>query len=180
MSQQAITIAISNASSLLGSLDEFSEILLQSVSQGASIGFVQPFALEDARAFWLERVVPVLKTGTAVLFEAHLDERVVGTVQLVLPQMPNQTHKAEVAKMMVHPGYRRRGVAGALLDALLVEASARGLKMLTLDTRSGDDAQGLYADRGFEVAGEIPRYARHPHDPERLEGTTYMYKWIGG
>ena len=179
MKAGAVNITISNAASLVGALDEFADILLQSVSDGASIGFVQPFALEDARAFWLERVVPGLKTGTIVLFEARLDSLVVGAVQLVLPSMPNQTHKGEVAKMMVHPNFRRRGVARELMEALLEEAKRRGLKMLTLDTRTGDKAQPLYAGYGFNVAGEIPMFAIDPDNPEKLDGTTYMYKWLG-
>ena len=179
MEVREVDVVISNAATLVGALDEFADMLLQSVSDGASIGFVQPFALEDARAFWLERVVPGLKTGAIVLFEARVDSAVVGTVQLVLPNMPNQTHKGDVAKMMVHPNFRRRGVARELMEALLAEARRRDLKMLTLDTRTGDKAQPLYASYGFSVAGEIPMFAIDPDNPKKLDGTTYMFKWLG-
>lgn len=178
-SKPDLSISISTAARLLGSMDDYADMLQQSVAAGASIGFVQPFSHEEARRFWIDRLVPMLRTGSSVLFEARLDGTVAGTVQLVLPAMPNQVHKADVAKMMVHPRYRRRGVARALMTALVEEARRRGFKMLTLDTRSGDPAQGLYAGFGFEVAGEIPHYAIDPEDPDRLQGTTYMYKWLG-
>lgn len=162
-------------------ISDFASMLSQSVAAGASIGFVQPFSPSDATEFWLSRVLPQVQDGSSVLFAARLGEDgpIAGTAQLVLPTMPNQAHKADVAKMMVHPDYRRRGIAGGLLTALIHEAQRRSFRLLTLDTRTNDSAQPLYAKFGFEVAGEIPGFAIDPDDPEKLDGTTYMYKWLG-
>lgn len=163
-------------------MDDFSTMLAGSVAAGASIGFVQPFSQTDAAAFWLGQVVPMVADETSILFAAQAvdDGPVVGTAQLVLPTMPNQTHKAEVSKMMVHPDFRRQGIAGGLLSALIEEAKERGFRLLTLDTRTNDSAQPLYTKHGFEVAGEIPGFAIDPDDPTKLDGTTYMYKWLDG
>jgi GNAT superfamily N-acetyltransferase len=88
---------------------------------------------------------------------------------------PNQPHRAEVKKLLVHPDARRRGIARALMLALEDVAAAEGRTLLTLDTRTGDSAEPLYLSLGYHAAGVIPRYARGPHSPE-LESTTFLYK----
>lgn len=173
-----VKIEISNAAALVAALDDYADMLTRTVKAGASVGFVQPFTTEDARLYWLQRIVPAVDAGASILFEARVDDRIAGTVQLVLPSMPNQVHKGDVSKMMVHPDFRRRGIARAMLEQLFAEARIRKLSLLTLDTRTGDAAQRLYAQCGFEVAGEIPGFAIDPDNPAKLDGTTYMYKWL--
>jgi ribosomal protein S18 acetylase RimI-like enzyme len=89
--------------------------------------------------------------------------------------MPNQRHRAEVAKLLVHPDARRRGIARDLMAAIEEIARQEGRTLLTLDTRTGDAAEPLYRDMGYRTAGVIPGYARGPHGRE-LEATTFMYK----
>jgi putative acetyltransferase len=58
----------------------------------------------------------------------------------------------EVKSMRTHPDFLRRGVAAALLDRIIGEARARGLKRLSLETGRGDEfeaALSLYRRRGF-------------------------------
>ena len=78
--------------------------------------------------------------------------------------------------MLVAPAHRRRGHARALMSALLARAAEEGRSLVTLDTRSGDAAQPLYASLGFEVAGEIPGFALAPEGSDRRDATTYMYR----
>jgi putative acetyltransferase len=64
--------------------------------------------------------------------------------------------RGEVKSMRTHPEHLRKGVAALLLEHLIIEAKARGLKRLTLETGSGpafDPALALYRKRGF-VDGE--------------------------
>lgn len=159
-------------------LGDLTDILHACVHAGASVGFILPFARQDARIFWETRVFPAVQSGATRLFLAQDGDRILGTVQLGLALPPNQPHRADVAKMLVHPDARRRGIARALLRALDAQARALGRTLLVLDTRSGDHAQGLYASEGFHVAGEIPGYCLNPFDA-RLESTTYMYKPLG-
>ena len=156
-------------------LADLAALLHACVHDGASIGFVLPFDLADATAFWRDRVAPAVTNGSAVLWGAYSGGDLIGTVQLALPAMPNQTHRADVAQMLVHPNARRRGVARQLLRDLEAEARARALRLLVLDTRSGDPAQALYQSEGFNVAGAIPDYCRNPRT-DLLEPTTYLYK----
>nr|WP_274705531.1 GNAT family N-acetyltransferase [Salipiger pentaromativorans] len=151
-------------------------LLRNCVAQGASVGFVMPFAQREAEAFWTQAVLPGLRAGDRLLWAAFDTGTLVGTVQLAFATMPNQSHRAEVSKMLVSPACRRRGIARALMQALLARAAEEGRSLITLDTRSGDAAQPLYASCGFAVAGEIPGYALAPDGSPRRDPTTVMYR----
>ena len=45
-------------------------------------------------------------------------EEIAGVVMLALAPQDNGRHRAEVAKLMVHPGHRRKGVARKLMTAI--------------------------------------------------------------
>ncbi|WP_420585303.1 GNAT family N-acetyltransferase [Ruegeria sp.] len=156
-------------------VDDLTDILHACVHDGASIGFVLPFAHAQARAYWQTQIRPEVQSGKLELFTACENSRVLGTVQLVPAVMPNQPHRADVAKLLVHPKARRRGLGRALMTALEARAVALGRTLLVLDTRSTDPSRILYQSLGFQIAGEIPDYCRNPFD-DRLEPTTYMYK----
>jgi ribosomal protein S18 acetylase RimI-like enzyme len=96
-------------------------------------------------------------------------------MQIDVATPPNQQHRAEVLKLLVHPRARRRGIARALMIAAEAVAQAEGRTLLTLDTWTGRAAEGLYLSLGYVAAGVIPRYARGSLTPE-LEPTTIMYK----
>ncbi|WP_300069485.1 GNAT family N-acetyltransferase [uncultured Ruegeria sp.] len=156
-------------------LDDLTDILHACVHTGASIGFILPFLPDDARAYWTTRVQSDMGSGGLDLFVAYGEGRVLGTVQLIPATMPNQPHRADVAKLLVHPDARRRGLGRTLMHALECRASELGRTMLVLDTRSSDPSRLLYQSLGFQIAGEIPNYCRNPFE-DRLEPTTFMYK----
>ncbi|GGG64165.1 N-acetyltransferase [Salipiger pallidus] len=159
-------------------LEDLAITLHACVTDGASVGFVMPFTPPEARAFWCHAVFPALGPGRRLLWGAFAGDTVVGTVQLDLQMMPNQAHRAEVSKMLVRPSHRRRGIGRALMQTLLTRAAEEGRSLVTLDTRSGDAAQPLYASCGFEVAGEIPGFAAAPDGGPRRDATTYMYRHL--
>jgi GNAT superfamily N-acetyltransferase len=144
---------------------------------GASIGYILPYALEDGEAFWRDKVIPALDGFGRVLLVARLHGEIVGAVQLDYDTPPNQPHRAEVRKLMVHPDLRRRGIARALMATLETEARAVGRTLLTLDTRTGDAAEPLYASMGYKVAGILPGWCRDTAT-DRLDPTTFMYKTL--
>ena len=86
-----------------------------------------------------------MQAGTKRVLVARQDGRIIGTVQLELAMPPNQRHRAEVNKMLVHPGLQRRGIARALMVALEDAARAEGRTLLTLDTWTGSHAEKLYS-----------------------------------
>jgi GNAT superfamily N-acetyltransferase len=159
-------------------LEQLAGVLHAAVHAGASVGFILPFSLDDARSFWSDKVAPALQSGARRVLIARWDGSIAGTVQLILDTPPNQRHRAEIAKLLVHPDARRRGVARALMTAVEDVTRAEGRTLLTLDTRTGDSAEPLYLSMGYVSAGVIPNYARGPVSPE-LEPTTLMYKIVG-
>ena len=156
-------------------LDMLSDVLHAVVHVGAGVSFVVPFSIADARAFWVDKVLPGVRARTRRVLVARWNERIVGTVQLDLAVPPNQLHRAEVAKLLVHPEARRRGIARALMIALEHTALSAGRTLLTLDTWTDGHAELLYRSMGYVTVGVIPRFARGSLTPE-LEPTTIMYK----
>ena len=170
------SLSIFSAGDIDGHLDELCALLHDCVHAGASIGFVQPCTLDDCQAFWQGKVQAAVRDGGLLLVVARQGGRIAGTGQLDCNTPANQPHRAEVRKVMVHPGFRRRGIARALMAELERLASQRGRSLLTLDTRTGDQAEPLYASLGYQTAGIIPGYCRDTLDAGRLDPTTIMYK----
>ena len=166
-----------DAASVARDIDMLAEVLHAVVHDGAGVSFVVPFSLDDGREFWLDRVLPGLKARTRRALVARWDGRIVGTVQLEFPWPPNQPHRAEVAKLLVHPVARRRGIARALMVAVEGLARSENRTLLTLDTWTGGAAEQLYKSLGYVTVGVIPRFARGSATPA-LESTTIMYKEI--
>jgi GNAT superfamily N-acetyltransferase len=156
-------------------LDMLADVLHAVVHDGAGVSFVVPFSEEDARAFWMDKVLPGVWARTRRVLVSRLGTRIVGTVQLDLAMPPNQQHRAEVLKLLVHPSVRRRGIARALMIALEDVARAEGRSLLTLDTWTGRAGELLYQSLSYVTVGVIPRYARGSLTPE-LESATFMYK----
>jgi GNAT superfamily N-acetyltransferase len=156
-------------------IEQLAQVLHAAVHAGASVSFVLPFPMEEARAFWRDQILPAVQSGARRILLAQVEGRIIGTVQILLDTPPNQAHRAEVAKLLVHPDARRLGIARALMAALEEIAVAEGRTLLTLDTRTGDRAEPLYLSMDYVAAGVIPGYARGPSDPQ-LEATTFMYK----
>jgi len=68
---------------------------------------------------------------------------------------------AELQRIAVDPAHRRHGLATALLDAVLVAATAEGADRLLLEVRENNaDAIGFYAARDFAEIDRRPRYYR--------------------
>jgi ribosomal protein S18 acetylase RimI-like enzyme len=156
-------------------VEMLADILRAVVYDGAGVSFVVPFSMDDARAFWTGQVLPGVRAGTRRVLVARSGGRIVGTVQIDLAVPPNQRHRAEVVKLLVHPSARRQGIARALMVALEAVAQADGRTLLTLDTWTGRAAEKLYQSLGYTTVGVIPRYARGSLTPE-LEPATFMYK----
>jgi GNAT superfamily N-acetyltransferase len=151
-------------------------VLVACVDAGASVSFLAPLAPERARAFWRETARAVAR-GERVLLVAWHGGTLVGTVQLVFASAENQPHRADLAKLLVHPAFRRRGIGAALLAAAERTACAAGRTLLVLDTQSGGAGERLYRRAGWHAVGRVPDYARFA-DGAPCD-TTFFFKSIG-
>jgi GNAT superfamily N-acetyltransferase len=167
-----------NSSNQAKDIKMLAEVLHECVHAGASVSFVLPFSIEDASAFWQNQVLSAVRAGLCCVLVARSARRIVGTVQLDLDTPPNQSHRGEVRKLLVHPQVRRRGIARRLMNELEGYARAARRSLMTLDTTTGGFAEPLYLSIGYVRAGVIPRYSRRANSPE-LDGTTLMYKELG-
>jgi GNAT superfamily N-acetyltransferase len=163
-----ITVVEDPTEALLAGL---AEVLADCVAGGASVGFLWPLPVEEARRWW----DGVITDGTTLTWAAVDDTgTVVGCVRLALGAPANGRHRAEISKLLVHRSARGKGLATALMASAEQEAIRRGRSLLLLDTQTGSPAERLYARSGWAVVGVVDDYAALPDG--RLAGTTIMAK----
>ncbi len=158
-------------------LDGLCDVLIDCVEGGASVGFMSPYDRAQAAAYW-QGVIPAVETGATLLFAAETaDGRLVGTVQIGLQQFPNQPHRADLKKLLVHRDARGAGVARRLMERAEEGALRHDKVLLVLDTATGSPAEEVYRRLGWTAAGIVPDYALYPDG--RYCGTTFYYKRLG-
>ena len=161
--------------SVLGDCEirELSEVLIDCVEGGASVSFMLPITRATADAFWRNVADGVARGDRILLIAQDSAGRIIGTVQIIFAEAPNQPHRADIAKMLVHRRARKRGVGAALLTAAESAALNASKTLLVLDTAS-DAAERLYARLGWQRCGVIPGYALLPGGG--LCDTTFFYR----
>ena len=157
-------------------LQGLSDVLIDCVEGGASVGFMMPMSLAKAKAHWQSTAASVTRGERVVLAAEDTAGTIVGTVQIILNQPENQPHRGDIAKMLVHRRVRRQGVGAALIAAAERSALSAGKTLLVLDTVTGGDAERLYARQGWQRCGEIPNYALWPDG--RPCPTTAYFKFL--
>jgi ribosomal protein S18 acetylase RimI-like enzyme len=169
-------IEVSALGASSGIVEQLSDILVEVVADGGSVGFMHPLDPAMATTFW-QRALAAAARDERIVLGAWEGDLLAGTVTLLLDCPPNQPHRAEIAKLMTRLGHRGRGVATALMRAAEDLAVERSRTLLVLDTATVGGASGLYEGLGFTLAGEIPDYALLPHGG--LSGTRIYWKRIG-
>jgi ribosomal-protein-alanine N-acetyltransferase len=104
-----------------------------------------------------EREIQLAEARLSVAREGSL-----GIGYLSARRIADEVHILSIA---VDPAQRRRGVARALLDAVLCEETARGARSALLEVRvSNLAARAFYASTGFVAVGRRPRYYANGED----------------
>src|SRR5262249_34374062 len=143
-----------------GDLRDLASLLVDAVDSGAAVSFLAPLSLDFAEEWW--RNTMRTANSKAIFFAARNAEGIVGTVQLHPAWAPNQPHRAEVAKLLVHRRYRGLGIGTELMQSLENAARDAGFRLLTLDAKEGAGADRLYRRLGWNPVGVIPRFAFDP------------------
>jgi GNAT superfamily N-acetyltransferase len=141
-------------------LRELAGLLVDAVESGAAVSFLPPLSLERAEGWWRE--VIATSDPRAIFLVARDAQGVAGTVQLHPAWAPNQPHRGEIVKLLVHRRCRRTGLGTRLMETIEEAARAAGFGLLTLDAKRGEAAERLYRRLGWTAAGTIPRYAFDP------------------
>lgn len=82
--------------------------------------------------------------------------------------------ESDMMNIAVHPDFRHRGIAEALIRALTEGLCARGSHSLTLEVRASNEAaHGLYAKLGFVQVGRRPRYYLNPREDADILKLTF-------
>ncbi|KQS65468.1 GCN5 family acetyltransferase [Rhizobium sp. Leaf371] len=150
-----------------------SAILTDCVADGASVGFLSPFTEADAAIYWRSVADAVANRQVVLMVAEHAGE-ILGTVQLGIALPPNQPHRADLKKLLVHRRGRGHSLARSLMDAAEEQALALGRHLLVLDTATGSPAEAIYARLGWSRAGVVPDYALFPDGS--FCGSTFFYK----
>jgi GNAT superfamily N-acetyltransferase len=169
----AAEISVLEAPFADAALSELAAVLVDCVEGGASVSFMAPFSQDDGLKFF-RKVAASVAAGDTVLLAAKFDGCIVGTVQLGLDTPPNQPHRADLKKMLVHRAARGRGIGATLMAAAEIEAKRHGRWLLVLDTVPGENGYRLYKRAGWTESGIIPDYALFPDG--RLCDTAVFWK----
>jgi putative acetyltransferase len=102
-----------------------------------------------------------LKAPSVTVWSARRGDAVLGIG--ALKQLDAEA--GEVKSMRTHPDHARMGVGAAILERIIHEARARGLRTLSLETGSGEafePALALYRRRGFVDGAAFADYEKSP------------------
>ena len=114
---------------------------------------------------WSEKSIETeLSCRLSVWLVALEGEQVVGYVgsQTVIDE-------SDMMNIAVHPDFRRRGIAEALVAELEAALRRRGSRALTLEVRdSNAPAIALYEKLGFAQVGLRKNYYRNPKEDARI------------
>ena len=154
-------------------LESLARLLIDAVESGAAVSFLPPLSLERAREWW--RQVITTADARAIFLVARDAEGIVGTAQLHPAWAPNQPHRGDVAKLIVHRRGRGAGLGAELMRTIEEAARDAGFRLLTLDAKHGGSAERLYRRLGWIHAGTIPRYALDT-DGKTAHDTEIFYK----
>jgi ribosomal-protein-alanine N-acetyltransferase len=110
---------------------------------------------------WSENsVASELKNKLALWLVAEEEGRVAGYIG-----SQTCTDESDVMNVAVHPDFRRRGIAEALVNSLVEELKAIDSHSLTLEVRASNvPAISLYEKLGFSEVGRRKNYYRNPRE----------------
>ncbi|MET9800997.1 GNAT family N-acetyltransferase [Streptomyces sp. NPDC006368] len=158
--------------------DGLAALLVDAVDSGASVGFLAPLGHAEAASWWQGAAEEAERGVRTVWVSYGPDGALSGVITLVRAGAPNQPHRGEISKLLVHRDARGRGLGRRLLATAERAAAGEGRTLLVLDTETGSAAEALYRTAGWTPAGSIPGYALTPDGVPHP--TTYYHKALTG
>jgi ribosomal protein S18 acetylase RimI-like enzyme len=130
------------------------------MERGGAVGWLGVPTRAESDA-WLDGILAAVAAGSARLAVAVVAGdggagRIEALGRWVRYEKPVVAVNADVQQVMVHPAARGRGLARAVVTALVADARRHGVETLTLDTRGNNHAaMALYESLGFAVRGRL-------------------------
>ncbi len=133
-------------------------ILAELVEEGAALGWVEPPSPGEV-ATLLDHVLDATRAGDAALRVAYQGRRLLGLGYWQRYARPTHRPHADLEKVAVSADAHGRGIGRALTAALVNDARAAGIEVLTLDARGDNtNALHLYRSLGFSEYGRLPDF----------------------
>lgn len=100
-------------------------------------------------------------SGSAV-FGAFSTGKIIGSAVWLAESMVTDCHRGWISNFFVLPDWQGRGVADALMDAIVQDATGQVLQLeLSVAVGVANRALAFYQRRGFAIIGTIPRASCH-------------------
>ncbi|MCK7625261.1 GNAT family N-acetyltransferase [Streptomyces sp. RS10V-4] len=134
------------------------QILAELVGAGAALGWVEPPGPDEVAAL-VERVLAAVRAGDGALRAAYTGRTLLGLGYWLRYDRPTHRPHADLEKLAVAGAAHGRGIGRSLTAALIADARAAGIEVLTLDAR-GDNTHALrlYRALGFREYGRLPAF----------------------
>jgi acetyltransferase len=156
-------------------LASLAELLVDAVRTGAAVSFMQPLDHASALSWWSTAARDLHPRGSIILAQQDSPPAMLGCVMLQPAWAPNQPHRAEICKLIVHSSARGQGLAKGLMNAAEALARHQAFTLLTLDCRKGAPAESLYRKLNWIEVGQIPNFALNA-DHSGLHDDVIFYK----
>lgn len=126
------------------------------VEAGGAVGYHSPPSRAEINA-WLDSVLADVAAGNGALVLARVDGVVEAMGTWRRETSPVFMYSADVGKVMAHPSARGLGLGRRVVSALVENARAADLELLTLGVRGNNHGTiQLYEELGFREWGRLP------------------------
>lgn len=108
----------------------------------------------------------LLFKARSIVLVASIENNIVASIIVLIR---NNISHARIYSLNVHPDYRRRGIAGLLMDTAEKSLKERGFKKISLEVGMNNKvAQSLYISKGFSVDKIMKKYYKNGDDAMHL------------
>jgi len=137
--------------------EKYMELVMNVISSGGKIGFHVPVNSIRINNY-IDSLEKDIENKKILLFGYTVNEVFAGSLQLIKSSFEDTRHLLELAKMIVSPGYRKLGIAAALMNYSYIYAKTNNYKLICLSTCSDSFTVNFYKKCGYKISGIIPNY----------------------